>query len=273
MAALFYHRFVFCPYYDPLIVKFYEDLLENFPLETILKTLARVLLVAKEKGLTEHYQTAKAILDRVTTMMNLQYRDIAVMTTGATELGLYPQLNEYHINHDRDGLEQPNFFILPISLAVFSGFSNLDGLINHPVHISDNNGLSAFIPFCSFGSKLTSELSKTELNNSQGHFCSLFTEKIVDGQVCYEADVNQFKNKLGPWDKTLQSGLRLIIDTNDEYDVKNILQKKSAKTIENLESFDPFRKTEDENSFIIMLKTISKNIFKNIEYDFIEFCF
>ena len=110
MAALFYHRIVFCPYYDPLIVKFYEDLLENFPLETILKTLARVLLVAKEKELTEHYQTAKAILDRVTTMMNLQYRDIAVMTTGATELGLYPQLIEYQINHDRDGFQQQLFF-------------------------------------------------------------------------------------------------------------------------------------------------------------------
>ena len=72
----------------------------NFPLETILKTLARVLLVAKEKELTEHYQTAKAILDKVTTMMNLQYRDIAVMTTGAAELELFQQLNNYHLNHD-----------------------------------------------------------------------------------------------------------------------------------------------------------------------------
>ena len=122
MAALFYHRFVFCPYYDPLIVKFYEDLLENFPLETILKTLARVLLVAKEKGLTEHYQTAKAILDRVTTMMNLQYRDIAVMTTGATELGLYPQLIEYHINHARDGFEQQFFFYITYKFSCFFRF-------------------------------------------------------------------------------------------------------------------------------------------------------
>ena len=142
--------------------------------------------------------------------------------------------------------------------------------LSYPAHISDTNELSAFIPFCSFGTKLT---SGKQLNNFQGQFCSLFTEKIVDGQVCYEADVNQFKNKLGPWDKTLQSGLRLIIDTNDEYDVKNILEKKSAKTIENLESFDPFKKTEDENSFIIMLKTISKNIFKNNKNDFKEFCF
>ena len=73
--------------------------METFPLETILKTLARVLFVAKEKDLTGHYQTAKAILDKVTTMMNLQYRDIAVMTTGATELGLFQQLKDYHLSH------------------------------------------------------------------------------------------------------------------------------------------------------------------------------
>ena len=98
---------MFCPDYDPLIVQFYEDLVENFPLDTILKTLARVLLVAKEKDLTELYQTAKAILDKITTMKNLQYRDIAVMTTGAAELELYPQLNDYYLNHDTtDGSEQ-----------------------------------------------------------------------------------------------------------------------------------------------------------------------
>ena len=100
MAALFYHRIVFCPYYDPLIVKFYEDLLENFPLETILKTLARVLLVAKEKGLTEHYQTSKTILDRVTTMMNLQYRDIALLTTSLTDLKHYPELKDHQVNQE-----------------------------------------------------------------------------------------------------------------------------------------------------------------------------
>ena len=134
----------------------------------------------------------------------------------------------------------------------------MEGLINHPVHISDINGLSAFIPFCSLGTQLTSELSGKELNNFQGQFCSLFREKIVDGQLCYEADINQFKKKLGPWEKTLHSGLRLIIDTNDEYDVKNILEKKLSKNKENFKSFDPFTKPEDDSSFTILLKTISK---------------
>ena len=132
----------------------------------------------------------------------------------------------------------------------------MEGFINHPVHISDDNGLSAFIPFCSFGTKLSG--TEAEFNDFQGQFCSLFREKIVDGRVCYEADLNQFKNKLVPWDKTLQAGLRLIIDTTDEYDVKNILEKKSSKTTEILKSFDPFQNTEEESSFTILLKTISK---------------
>ena len=78
----------------------------NFPLETILKTLARVLLVAKEKKLTEHYQTAKALLDKITAMMNLQYRDIALLTTGAAELELYQELKDYRLNHEKNGSEQ-----------------------------------------------------------------------------------------------------------------------------------------------------------------------
>ena len=102
-AASLYYRIVFCPYYDPLIVQFYEDLVANFPLETILKTLARVLLVAKEKKQTEHYQTALALLDKITTMMNLQYRDIAVITTGAAELELFQHLKDHRLNYDKDG--------------------------------------------------------------------------------------------------------------------------------------------------------------------------
>ena len=30
--------------------------------------------------------------------MNLQYRDIAVMTTGASQLELYQELKNYHLN-------------------------------------------------------------------------------------------------------------------------------------------------------------------------------
>ena len=42
-----------------MIVKFYQDLIENFPPETVLKTLVRILSVAKEKKLREAIKVEK----------------------------------------------------------------------------------------------------------------------------------------------------------------------------------------------------------------------
>ena len=68
----------------------------DFPLEAVLKTLARILYVANvEKELTEDYDTAKAVFDKMTTMMNLQYKDIAYWTTTTRELKLYEDLKDY----------------------------------------------------------------------------------------------------------------------------------------------------------------------------------
>ena len=97
-AAAVYFRIVFCPDYDPEIVKFYQELFENLSLETILRTLARILYVAREKKLTEHYNTAWALFDKTTTMMRLQYRDIALLTTGAAELEHFTDLKSYQLN-------------------------------------------------------------------------------------------------------------------------------------------------------------------------------
>ena len=65
----------------------------------------------------------------------------------------------------------------------------MEVLVNHPVHITNKNTASVFIPFCSFGDKETS-------GNFQDSSCSLFREKVVDGQLCYEADAkaNRFRN-------------------------------------------------------------------------------
>ena len=128
-------------------------------------------------------------------------------------------------------------------------------MINHPVHISESNTISAFIPFCSVGFNV--HLAGKEFSNFQVPVCSLFREKIYSGQVCYEADLNQYKKKLN-WKKVLQEGLSLIIDTNDEFDVKNLLQRKSSPNHENRFGFNSFKQTEDNNKFVVMLKTISK---------------
>ena len=72
------------------------------------------------------------------------------------------------------------------------------------------------------------ELFGEELPNFQVPVCRLFRKKIVNGQICYEADLNQYRDRV-KWKEALSSGLNLIIDTNDEYDVKNIIPKIPGK--------------------------------------------
>ena len=91
-AMAIYIRIVFCPEHDPNdfnIIKFYQDLFENFPLETILRSLARILFTAKEKRLAKHYDTARILFDKTTTIMELHHKDIALLTTSSTELEHY----------------------------------------------------------------------------------------------------------------------------------------------------------------------------------------
>ena len=137
----------------------------------------------------------------------------------------------------------------------FIGSPDFEELINHPAHISDRNTISAFIPFCSFGFNV--DLIGEKLSNFQVPVCSLFRKKIFSGQVCYEADLNQFKNKID-WKKALMKGFSFIIDTNDEYDVKNLFQRKSPRRSENNFELDIFKETEDDHKFAVMLKTISQ---------------
>ena len=56
----------------------------------------------------------------------------------------------------------------------------------------------------------------------------------------------------------MKKGFSFIIDTNDEYDVKNLFQRKSPRSTENSLELDIFKETEDDHKFAVMLKTISE---------------
>ena len=101
------------------------------------------------------------------------------------------------------------------------------------------------------------DLIRKKLTHFQVPVCSIFRKKVFSGQVCYEADLNQFKNKID-WKTALKKGFSFIIDTNDEYDVKNLFQRKSPKLLENNLVFEIFKKTEEDHNFAVMLKTISE---------------
>ena len=72
-AAHVYFGLKFCPDYDTEVVTFYQDLLDNFSTEAVLRTLARLLYVASERRLTEQYNTARTVLDSLAGRLHLQY--------------------------------------------------------------------------------------------------------------------------------------------------------------------------------------------------------
>ena len=101
------------------------------------------------------------------------------------------------------------------------------------------------------------DLIRKKLSHLPVPVCSIFRKKIFSGQVCYEADLNQFKNKID-WKTALKKGISFIVDTNDEYDVKNLFQRQASQRLENNLVFNVFKETGHDNKFAVMLKTISK---------------
>ena len=93
----------------------------------------------------------------------------------------------------------------------------------------------------------------------QDPVCSAFTRKIVNNQLCYEIDLNRFRDQVN-WEESLQSGLSLVIDTNDEYDVRKLMtENRNIKTEEDV--LDSYFKNNWQEKFSIILKTISKYLF------------
>ena len=94
----------------------------------------------------------------------------------------------------------------------------------------------------------------------QDPVCSAFTRKIVNSQLCYEVDLNRFRGQVD-WEESLQSGLSLVIDTNDEYDVRRLFTEDGKiKTVE--DKLDSYQKKNLHGKFSILLKTISmKHLF------------
>ena len=114
---------------------------------------------------------------------------------------------------------------------------------------------SALIPYCAVGEFIGKKMPGFDVR-----VCDIFQEKVVDGQVCYEADVNSLR-KHGDWKLAVERGLVLIVDPGDEYDVKNLLKKDTMPRVDNkkIKFVDPYRKLEDDESIRILLKSISSN--------------
>ena len=210
----------------------------DFPPEAVVKTLARILLVARRDRL-EHYSTARAVFDQTRALLELQYRDVLVLTTGEEETHQLQEIRDHQ---------------LELALSESLGSPEIEKLVNHPVHISDHNSLSSFIPFCSSGAAVSGKTS----SSFTLPVCEIFREKILNGQLCYEADVDSYLREHETWDQTLDLGFNFIVDFNEEYDVKNLIPTQKSKEKWPPSSSTLYLQARTDQIFDIMLNTISQ---------------
>ena len=137
----------------------------------------------------------------------------------------------------------------------FTFYKDFD-IINHPVHIitKDNQtSPSAFIPFCDFGGDLS--LMAIQTDQFEVPVCNSFQAKVLNDQLCYEIDPNEF-NELKSSDNAMKKGLSFLVDFNEDRQVS--YEKETAKKEDNL--YGKFSRTINNEELMIYLDTIGKKM-------------
>ena len=91
----------------------------------------------------------------------------------------------------------------------------LNQLSNHPVHLINENGdflPTALIPFCDLGRNMSAVGIK--IDQFDAPVCKIFKAKLVEDQLCYEVDPNNYIDK--SIKDASQFDLLLIIDYNED---------------------------------------------------------
>ena len=125
---------------------------------------------------------------------------------------------------------------------------------NHPVHILDRNknrSPSSLIPFCAFGDDM--KAMGTKMEGFDLPVCDSFLEKVRNDQLCYEIDLNNYIRDEMDIENKLKEGLVLILDLNEDRQIKEFWPIKNESEGETAASL------KDE-TFEIHLDTISKII-------------
>ena len=74
----------------------------------------------------------------------------------------------------------------------------------------------------------------------------------MGGQVCYETDLNRYRERNQNWEDLLQKGFIIIVDTNEEYDVRNLFERRDYK-----DKRVELRQQAADRRLSVRLKTIS----------------
>ena len=106
----------------------------------------------------------------------------------------------------------------------------VQSMSNHPVHIMDQKGRmlpSSFIPFCEFGGNMS--LVGTYFDKFDFPICDKFTPRILEGQLCYQIDVNEVKDQVDS-KNALAHGFIFAMDYNEDKMIKEENMRKEEPT-------------------------------------------
>ena len=73
---------------------------------------------------------------------------------------------------------------------------NLQTVSNNPVHLVDENGKlmpTALVPFCAFSNNFST--MGVKIDQFDVPVCNIFKAKLHKDQLCYEADIDNFKQE------------------------------------------------------------------------------
>ena len=128
--------------------------------------------------------------------------------------------------------------------------------------------ISSFIPFCEFG-------DMNGYMNPAFDFptCKIFNPKIFNNQLCYQVDLNKFKDSFSS--DNLKNGITFFVDMNEDrqFSWTNDIQLKNSGIkamtiffyISNYLAWK-LRKTVDEDTFTIHLGTLGKYNSNSMNY-------
>ena len=136
-------------------------------------------------------------------------------------------------------------------------------IINHPPHIlKESNGTlspSSFIPFCSFAWNWSVTGVSNEIFGVP--VCNIFKEVIVDGQICYQADVDVALDKIRDLvdkRKIATDGFVMLLDYNENRRVD------LGTDMDIREETPPLGKRVKDKDIKLYIETVGKNFNINI---------
>ena len=125
---------------------------------------------------------------------------------------------------------------------------------NHPVHIIDGKRKmtsSSFIPFCEIGGNMS--IMGTKVDQFDVPVCNSFQARILNDQLCYEVDPNQFITSRQNLENVFETGLTFLVDYNED---RQVILDDTYNKVANKNLVEQFEKAFDNQKMLIYLNTI-----------------